>query len=41
MQQQLKPRMEAVFNPFTSKLEEAGINDDESPHESDNELERY
>lgn len=32
--------MDAVFNPFTSKVEEGAGLIDESPHESDNELER-
>ena len=40
MTTQLKPRIDVVFNPFTSKMEEDAGQIAESPHESDHELER-
>jgi len=40
MTTQLKPRIDVVFNPFTSKMEEDAGQVVESPHESDHELER-
>jgi hypothetical protein len=40
MQKQLKPHIEASFNPFSSKIEFEADQHQESPHESDNELER-
>jgi hypothetical protein len=40
MQQQLRPKIEAGFNPFSSKIEFEAEQHNESPHESDNEFER-